>query len=115
MPWDSDVDVQVSEPTIQFLAHYYNMTTYRYVSPKIPEGSNYMIEVNPRYVNRGREDTLNKIDARWIDTDTGIYIDITTVRKNETDPASGVMSCKDGHDFLVSAIGLPAMVRMSQN
>ena len=100
MPWDSDVDVQVSEPTIHFLAEYYNMTTYRYTSARAPEGSNYMIEVNPKYINRGRDDILNVIDARYIDTDTGLFIDITTARKNESHAVPGLMSCKDGHDFL---------------
>lgn len=33
LPWDSDIDVQVSETTIAFLAKYYNMTEYRYQLP----------------------------------------------------------------------------------
>jgi hypothetical protein len=99
MPWDSDIDVQVSEPTMHFLASYYNMTIYHYKTPGQPRGRDYLLEVNPHYLIRGREDRLNVIDARWIDTESGLFIDITTVRKNETHPVPGTMACKDGHSY----------------
>ncbi len=102
LPWDSDVDVMVSEATMHFLAGFYNMTTYHYEAPGLPDGRDYMLEINPHYVTRERHDTLNVIDARWIDMDTGLFIDVTTVRRNETHPTPGIMSCKDGHDFAVS-------------
>ncbi|KAI9830522.1 MAG: hypothetical protein M1819_005480 [Sarea resinae] len=103
MPWDSDIDVQVSEETMQFLAGYYNMTTHHYKTPRIPEGRDYLLEINPSYVNRGIEDKLNVIDARWVDMDTGLFIDITTVRRNETAIAEGIegaLMCKDRHHYL---------------
>lgn len=78
------------------------MTTFFYRTPLVPEGREYLLEVNPHYVNREQTDTLNKIDARWIDTESGMFIDITTVRYNLTHPAGlGVLSCKDGHEFRV--------------
>ena len=102
MPWDSDLDVQVSETSMHFLASYYNMSVFHYKTPRIPEGRDYMLEVNPHYVNREQTDKMNVIDARWIDTATGLFIDITTVRYNYTHPAGeGVLSCKDGHEFRV--------------
>ena len=69
-----------------------------------------MLEVNPHYVNREQSDNLNVIDARWIDTTSGLFIDITTARYNYTHPAGeGMLSCKDGHEYrvygLVSAGG----------
>jgi len=103
MPWDSDIDVQVSEPTMKFLGDYYNMTIHHYKSPRIPEGRDYMLEVNPKYTYRGVDDRLNVIDARWTDTDTGLFIDITTVRVNETAVAEGIegaLMCKDKHHYL---------------
>lgn len=61
-----------------------------------------MLEVNPHFENREQTDLLNKIDARWIDTTSGLFIDITAARYNLTHPAGvGMMSCKDGHEFRV--------------
>lgn len=94
MPWDSDVDVQVSAPTIHFLASYYNMTMHRF------KGRKYLLEVNPAYVNGSSADSLNMIDARYIDTETGLFIDMTTVRPKEGVP--GKMTCKDRHQYEVS-------------
>ncbi|EHY56269.1 mannosyltransferase [Exophiala dermatitidis] len=103
LPWDSDIDVQVSETTIAFLAKYYNMTEYHFRLPGVKGGRTYLMEVNPHYTIRGVEDTLNVIDARWIDTDTGLFIDISTVRPNYTARAEGVegaLMCKDKHHYL---------------
>ena len=103
LPWDSDLDVQVSEPTIGFLAKYYNMTEYHFKLPEVEAGRTYLMEVNPRYTIRSVEDTLNVIDARWIDTETGLFIDISTVRANHTARAEGIegaLMCKDKHHYL---------------
>ena len=104
LPWDSDIDVQVDEPTITFLAKYYNMTEYHFNLPDIAKGRTYLLEVNPHYTIRGLEDKLNVIDARWIDTQTGLFIDISTVRKNWTAINAGIegaLMCKDNHHYLV--------------
>jgi len=107
LPWDSDSDVQVSEPSMHYLAAYYNMTVFHYKTPRIPEGRDYMLEINPYYVNREQTDKLNVIDARWVDTDTGLFIDITTARYNLTHPAGeGMLSCKDGHEYRVRLDGM---------
>lgn len=103
MPWDSDVDVQMSYHSIKFLADYYNMTIHHYKLPGIEKGRDYMLEVNPHYVIDSIDDKLNVIDARWIDTETGLFIDITTLRRNRTAEAlgmEGVMMCKDKHHYL---------------
>ncbi|ROV99290.1 hypothetical protein VSDG_03942 [Cytospora chrysosperma] len=100
MPWDTDVDVQVSEASIHYLASYYNMSVFNYKTPRIPKGRDYMLEVNPNYVNRQQTDKLNVIDARWIDTDNGLFIDITAVRYDPDHPeGEGILYCKDGHEF----------------
>lgn len=105
LPWDSDIDVQVSEVTIAFLAKYYNMTEYHFRIPGVENGRTYLLEVNPHYTIRGVEDNLNVIDARWIDTDTGLFIDISTVRIDYPARAEGVqgaMMSKDKHTYMVS-------------
>jgi hypothetical protein len=102
MPWDSDLDVQVTEESMYFLAAYYNMTVYHFATPRIPEGRDYLLEINPHYTNGETTDTLNVIDARWLDTTTGLFIDITTVRKNPKHPnGPEMLSCKDKHEYEV--------------
>ena len=104
MPWDSDIDVQVELRTMHFLASYYNMTIHHYATPLMPTGGrNYMLEINPGYTNGSPEDRLNVIDARWIDTETGVFIDITTVRPKEGE--RDILQVKDKHMYKVSWTG----------
>ncbi|EON67346.1 hypothetical protein W97_06599 [Coniosporium apollinis CBS 100218] len=116
MPWDSDVDVQMSEDGMRELAGYYNMTMHNFDFPSM-EGDrrgkgrgdakgkrrSYMIEVNPHYTNASTADLHNVIDARWIDTETGLFIDITTLRRDREAEARGYkghMYSKDKHLIL---------------
>ncbi|KAK4969845.1 mannosyltransferase [Elasticomyces elasticus] len=107
MPWDSDVDVQMSEKSMHHLADFYNMTIHHYKLPGLSKGRDYMLEVNPHYTNGSTEDSLNMIDARWVDTESGLFIDITTLRRNETAEAEGkkgAMMCKDMHHYMFDDI-----------
>ncbi|TAQ91627.1 hypothetical protein B7494_g30 [Chlorociboria aeruginascens] len=100
LAWDTDSDVQITEESMHYLAAYYNMTVFHYKTPRIVEGRDYMLEINPHYIEREQTDRMNLIDARWIDTTSGLFIDITAVRYNHTHPnAPGILSCKDGHEF----------------
>jgi len=101
LPWDSDIDVQVSEESMYFLAAYYNMTVYHYRTPRLPQGRDYLLEINPHYATRDEKiDKLNVIDARWIDTTSGLFIDITTARRDPNhEMGPGILVCKDGHEF----------------
>ncbi|TQN72877.1 Protein MNN4 [Colletotrichum shisoi] len=102
LPWDSDADVQVTEDGITFLAAYYNMTTWYFKYPSIPRGRFFQLEVNPNYVHRAQDtsDEGNVVDARWIDMDNGLFIDVTAVRYVEDHPeGAGVLASKDGHEF----------------
>lgn len=66
-----------------------------------------MLEINPHYINPAQTDKLNVIDARWIDTENGLFIDITTARYNHSHPAGpGMLICKDGHEYRVSRKGV---------
>lgn len=101
-PWDNDLDVQISEATIHFLADYYNMTEHHFDIPNVKGGRTYMLEINPNYLVKSEEDTLNKIDARWIDMSSGLFIDITAVRKDEEKRSQGnpeALTCKDKHHY----------------
>jgi hypothetical protein len=120
MPWDSDIDVQISERSIIHLARYYNMTVHHYHFDDLDEQAqnimadtdaervksssrSYMLEVNPNYINGSTADRLNMIDARWIDRENGLFIDITTLRRDvemEAQGHYGRMMCKDKHQYL---------------
>ncbi|KAF2093635.1 hypothetical protein NA57DRAFT_47802 [Rhizodiscina lignyota] len=117
MPWDSDIDVQINMDSTRYLAAFHNMTVHHFRLPPTDEpregaeegqelewGSrDYLLEINPHYRNDSTADKLNVIDARWIDTDTGLFIDITTLRPNWTARAEGIdgaMMCKDRHHYL---------------
>ncbi|KAH0562844.1 hypothetical protein GP486_002531 [Trichoglossum hirsutum] len=104
LPWDSDTDFQVTESTMRYLANYYNMSVHRYEDADSPDGKDFLLEINPNYVNRDRSDRHNVIDARWVDTTTGLFADITVVARNHSHPTKGMLSCKDGHDYLESSI-----------
>jgi hypothetical protein len=105
-PWDNDLDVQINEPTIHFLADYYNMTEHHFDLPDVEGGRTYLLEINPNYVVRSKMDKANVIDGRWIDTSSGLFIDITAVRADDERRANGqpgALMCKDRHNFDVSA------------
>lgn len=90
MPWDSDIDVQMTWSTMHFLASYYNMTIHTY------EKRDYMLEINPKYVDGSYKDKLNVIDGRWIDILTGLFIDITAIRLKEG--TRDALATKDQHE-----------------
>jgi hypothetical protein len=58
LPWDTDIDVQVSVQTLRYLATKYNGTQYQY------ESRIYLLDINPYYSIVSDADVLNKIDAR---------------------------------------------------
>ena len=91
MPWDSDIDVQMTAHSIGFLARYYNLTIHDYRNKK------YMLEINPGFKNGTYQDRLNVIDARWIDIDSGLFIDITAVRVKPGSKGE-IMASKDKHE-----------------
>ena len=116
LPWDSDLDVQVTEKTIHFLASYYNMTVFHYRTSRFEKGRDYLLEVNPHYVIRDDSDSQNVIDARWIDMTTGLFIDITTARYDENHPeGKNVLVCKDGHQYKVCNSNFRACTRQANH
>ncbi|KAL2871069.1 putative C6 transcription factor [Aspergillus lucknowensis] len=106
-PWDNDLDVQISEPVIHFLADYYNMTEHHFDIADVEGGRTYLLEINPNYVIRSKSDKANVIDGRWIDTSSGLFIDITAVRADDArreNGEPGALMCKDRHNFDESEI-----------
>ena len=95
LPWDSDIDVQMTNNTVHMLASYYNMTIHSFKNSD-DKKRDYMLEVNPKYTDPSYDDTLNVIDARWIDIETGLFIDITAVRPHQS--KKGIVCSKDKHE-----------------
>ncbi|KFA72107.1 hypothetical protein S40288_02270 [Stachybotrys chartarum IBT 40288] len=100
MPWDLDADVQVMEADMYFLAAYYNMSTYYFKYDQAPKGRYFRLEVNPHFRHREPDDVLNVIDARWIDMENGLFIDITAARYDiGHKKGEGILYDKNGHQF----------------
>lgn len=100
MPWDLDADVQVTEADMYFLAAYHNMTIYYYKYGDMTKGRFFQLEINPYFKYRGQDDVLNVIDARWIDLETGLFIDITAARYNlNHEEGEGMLYDKHGHEY----------------
>ena len=104
MPWDYDLDVQVSNHTLQWLGNRMNRTehlvniTIGEPGKEVQEERRYLLDVNPHHVEIDRGDAMNIIDARWIDMNNGMFIDITGLREREADKP-GVWSCKNRHRY----------------
>lgn len=122
LPWDTDLDVQVSGATLTWLANNLNMTMYNFTSVG-SDGTEvtrqYLLDINSNYASRLRGDGMNVIDARWIDTHTGLFIDITGLSETNPKNRPGVWSCKNLHKYRTRDLyplresefeGVPALV-----
>ncbi|KAL0470561.1 mannosylphosphate transferase [Neurospora intermedia] len=114
MPWDYDLDVQVSNITLGEMAREWNQTTFDYVytlsEQEEKEGlgkqgdvnvKKYLLDVNPYWAQRTRLEGMNVIDARWIDMENGMYVDITGLSEDreQTGTRQGVWSDKNYHGY----------------
>lgn len=103
MPWDYDLDVQVSNATLTYLGENYNRTMHEYSYVDSATGrelkKTFLLDVNPHYLDMDRGDGQNVIDARWIDTENGMFVDITGVAERDPDKNPGIWSCKNFHRY----------------
>ena len=134
MPWDYDLDVQVTATTMARLGRDFNRTMHMYTyddesepakssssssssssndttttTTKTPRKTKqYLLDVNPHHGEPGRADGLNVIDARWIDTSNGMFVDITALMEQRfadtLGKAPGVWSCKNYHHYATTEL-----------
>ncbi|CAX44509.1 mannosylphosphorylation of N-linked oligosaccharides effector, putative [Candida dubliniensis CD36] len=85
-PFDIDIDLQMPSSELNRLAANYNMTL---VIEDLNEGyGKYLIDCSTFIHHRNVAGRDNHIDARFIDVDTGTYIDITGMGLNDEKPPS---------------------------
>ena len=99
LPWDWDLDTQVSGATLRYLAEHMNRTMHHYTDGDDTIHRDYLLDVNPYFEERERGDGSNVIDARWIDIRNGLYIDITGLSETHPDTEPGVWTCKNYHRY----------------
>lgn len=102
LPWDFDMDTQVSYSTLQELGSKWNNTIHNYTSSDGKTERSYLLDVNPWILERERGDGMNVIDARWIDVRNGLFIDITGLSEVYPDTAPGIWTCKNDHAYKTS-------------
>lgn len=82
-PFDNDIDIQMPVLELVRLGEKHNQTL---VIEDIEEGfGKYLIDVGTFIHNRDISRRENHIDARFIDVDTGIYIDITGLSSSKAE------------------------------
>jgi phosphorylcholine metabolism protein LicD len=103
LPWDFDLDAQVSGETMRVLGERYNGSLHEYTYRNETTGKDetrvYLLDVNPfaNEVSRGKGE--NVIDARWIDVKSGMFVDITALMERDPKGKPGVVSCKNYHNY----------------
>ncbi|KKK20584.1 hypothetical protein ARAM_004044 [Aspergillus rambellii] len=104
MPWDWDIDTQVSEATLFRLADEFNNTIVRIPTSDPNVQQSYLLDINPWARQRDHHEGLNIIDARWIDMQTGLYIDITGLSKLDPEKHPNQLQCKHDHKYQINDI-----------
>lgn len=82
MPWDQDLDVQITMESLITLARNYNQTLVVDLTSTNRENlgiGKYLIDVGSSIHLREKGNGENIIDARFIDIETGFYVDITAI------------------------------------
>lgn len=83
-PFDEDIDIQMPAEELARFSKLYNQTL---VIEDITEGfGKYFIDCSTFIHHRGKSYKENHIDARFIDIDTGSYIDITGLGVSDEQP-----------------------------
>lgn len=111
-PWDNDFDLQMPLKHLHLLAQYYNQSLIL-EDPREGNGR-FFLDVTSSISVRTNANGKNNIDARFVDVDSGLYIDITGLsvssaryKKDKTDiiPTDKYNDAKE--EILKAEIELP--------
>lgn len=87
-PWDNDIDVQMPIGELHKLARYHNQSLVVDLDNGAPGNEprygRYFLDCGLFLSYRVKGNGHNNIDARFIDVDTGLYIDITALALSDT-------------------------------
>ncbi|CAN6656331.1 hypothetical protein TRVA0_029S00188 [Trichomonascus vanleenenianus] len=92
LPWDNDHDIQMPVAELDRFARLFNQTLI--VQDPNEGNGRYFVDVGPWYIERERGNGNNAIDARVIDTRSGVYIDITAIAATGDGAKKGEVHCK---------------------
>lgn len=91
MPWDTDVDIQLPIRSLDYLSRHFNQSLVL-ENPKFGNAK-YLLEVSPTYIRQGNG--RNFIDARFIDINSGLYIDISALSHTSFQPPKEMVDSMD--------------------
>ncbi|GEQ68754.1 hypothetical protein JCM33374_g2422 [Metschnikowia sp. JCM 33374] len=79
LPWDQDIDVQMTYQSLELMAKTHNQSLVVDLTdnPDVAGVHAYFVDVSPHFRKRLHPDKENVVDARFIDVSTGMYVDIT--------------------------------------
>lgn len=84
-PWDNDFDLQMPLKHLHYMAQYFNQSL---IMEDIRGGNGkFLLDIGSSITSRNHGNGYNNIDARFIDIDSGLYIDITALAIS-SDPIS---------------------------
>jgi hypothetical protein len=99
LPWDWDIDAQVLDTTLARMAVDFNRTVVNYATDDDKIKREYLLDVNPWSFWRDQGPGHNIIDARWIDVQNGLYIDITALSQLNQEEEPEIWQCKNWHRY----------------
>lgn len=94
-PWDNDFDLQMPLKHLNLLAQHFNQSLI-IEDPREGNGR-YLVDVTSSITIRSHGNGANNIDARFVDVDTGMYIDITGLGLSHEPPMA------DFNDYIEGA------------
>ncbi|CAH6720071.1 hypothetical protein CLIB1444_03S03752 [[Candida] jaroonii] len=85
-PWDNDIDVQMPIEDLHILSRDFNQSL---IVEDVEDGlGRYFLDSGSFITLRNKGNGKNNIDARFIDVDTGLYIDITGLSVSNQKPSN---------------------------
>ncbi|KAJ3304056.1 hypothetical protein HDV03_003170 [Kappamyces sp. JEL0829] len=89
LTWDTDLDVQVPANLLYEMQRHNNSMVF----------DRYLFQINPNHIWR-RNQKKNVIDARFVDTKSGFFIDITGLSNVRNTPENNMrIQCKSPHTY----------------